>query len=64
MRAKLAPSSYPASTGLEPLHKLPAKGQSVEWIEKQIGALKGLEKGDVQEGRVSGAVYHVGLSSG
>lgn len=63
MRAKLAPDSYPAESDLQRLTKLPAQGQSVEWIERQIKALRGLEKGDVQAGRVSGAVYHVSCRS-
>ncbi len=39
---------------------LPEKGKTREWIEDELQRMKGMEKTDVQEGRVSGAVYHVG----
>jgi len=45
---------------LEYYKTLPEKGKTVEWIDNELVKLKGLEKSDVAEGRVSGAVYHGG----
>ncbi len=46
---------------LEYYTSLPEKGKSLEWITGEMDKLKRMEKGDVAEGRVSGAVYHVGV---
>lgn len=45
---------------LEYYTSLPEKGKSLEWITGEMDKLKRMEKGDVAEGRVSGAVYHGG----
>jgi sphinganine-1-phosphate aldolase len=41
------------------VRKLPQHGRSREWLENEWKGLKALEKGHVEEGKISGTVYHV-----
>lgn len=59
LSTKLAPKSYPSEYGITTVKTLPANGRSREWLENEWKGLKRLEKSDVADGRVSGAVYHV-----
>ncbi len=63
LKAKLAPTSYPNAANLVPTRVLPEKGRDRAWLEDQWKGLKALEKGDVDNGRVSGTVYHVSRST-
>ncbi|KAL7420128.1 Dihydrosphingosine phosphate lyase [Cryptotrichosporon argae] len=56
---KLAPGTYPG-VDISPARELPAVGRDRRWLEHEWDGLKKLERGDVAEGRVSGAVYHGG----
>jgi sphinganine-1-phosphate aldolase len=56
---KLAPKTFPAEYGITRVKTLPEHGRDRAWLEGQWKGLKRLEKSDVQDGRVSGAVYHV-----
>jgi hypothetical protein len=38
---------------------MPLEGKSADWLKEEMERLRSMEKSDVQEGRVSGAVYHV-----
>nr|XP_031859585.1 uncharacterized protein CI109_005047 [Kwoniella shandongensis]KAA5526657.1 hypothetical protein CI109_005047 [Kwoniella shandongensis] len=60
LREKLAPTTYPDGVTLTTVKSLPAQGRSKEWLESEWTNLKKLERGDVDNGRVSGAVYHGG----
>ncbi|WVQ78645.1 hypothetical protein IAT38_000732 [Cryptococcus sp. DSM 104549] len=60
IREKLAPSTYPDGVRLTAVRTLPENGRGKEWLESEIANLKKLEKSDVDDGRVSGAVYHGG----
>ncbi|ORY22698.1 putative sphinganine-1-phosphate aldolase [Naematelia encephala] len=60
IQSKLAPNKYPDGIDLTPVRTLPEHGRDREWLKHEWRGMKGLEKGDVQEGRVSGAVYHGG----
>ncbi|WRT63911.1 uncharacterized protein IL334_000837 [Kwoniella shivajii] len=60
LREKLAPSKYPDGITLTTVRKLPEQGRSRDWLESEWSNLKKLERGDVDAGRVSGAVYHGG----
>lgn len=64
LKDKLAPSTYPEGINLTVTRTLPEKGRSRDWLEEEWKNLKKLEKGDVDNGRVSGTVYHVRLCSG
>ncbi|WVO14657.1 hypothetical protein L204_102294 [Cryptococcus depauperatus] len=57
---KLAPETYPEGIDLTRVKELPEHGRDKEWLVKEFSNMKKLEKGDVNEGRVSGAVYHGG----
>ena len=59
IRTKLAPTTYPDGVRLTRVRTLPENGRSRAWLEEEWRNLKLLEKGDVNEGRVSGTVYHV-----
>jgi hypothetical protein len=37
------------------------EGKSADWLKEEMDRLQAMEKSDVKEGRVSGAVYHVSL---
>jgi hypothetical protein len=41
---------------------MPLEGKSADWLEEEMERLRSMEKSDVKEGRVSGAVYHVSAS--
>lgn len=58
IEGKLAPEQLP--NGLTYVNKLPKQGKSADWVKDNLGKLVALEKNDVKEGRVSGAVYHGG----
>ncbi|WWC86025.1 uncharacterized protein L201_000896 [Kwoniella dendrophila CBS 6074] len=60
IREKLAPTKYPDGVTLTTVRKLPEQGRSKDWLESEWTNLKKLERGDVENGRVSGAVYHGG----
>ncbi|KAK4688526.1 sphinganine-1-phosphate aldolase, partial [Tremellales sp. Uapishka_1] len=60
LKAKLAPSIYPNGIILTKVTALPEKGRDRQWLEEEWKGLKGLERGDVDDGRVSGTVYHGG----
>ncbi|RSH94860.1 hypothetical protein EHS25_004666 [Saitozyma podzolica] len=60
IKDKLAPASYPDGVRLTVVKSLPEKGHDRAWLEEEWKGLKGLEKGDVNSGRVSGTVYHGG----
>ncbi|WVN87133.1 uncharacterized protein L203_102309 [Cryptococcus depauperatus CBS 7841] len=57
---KLAPETYPEGIDLTRVKELPEHGRDKEWLVREFSNMKKLEKGDVNEGRVSGAVYHGG----
>jgi hypothetical protein len=59
LSAKVAPKVFPAGINLTTVRTLPEKGRSREWLEEEWKNLKMLERGDVDNGRVSGTVYHV-----
>lgn len=61
LKDKLAPSTYPEGVELTRVRVLPEHGRDKTWLEAEWRNMKKLEKGDVGEGRVSGAVYHVGF---
>lgn len=54
------PESLPE--GLRYQATLPLEGKSAEWLRGEMRRLQSMEKSDVGEGRVSGAVYHVGMA--
>ncbi|WWC58330.1 uncharacterized protein I303_100870 [Kwoniella dejecticola CBS 10117] len=60
IREKLVPRNYPDGVTLTTVRKLPEQGRSKDWLESEWDNLKKLERGDVDAGRVSGAVYHGG----
>lgn len=62
LKEKLAPSQYPDGVRLTTVKTLPETGRGREWLESEWANLKKLEKGDVDNGRVSGAVYHVRIN--
>ena len=57
LEAKLVPHTLP--TGSSYHNALPKEGKTPEWLKEEMDRLLSMEKGDVKEGRVSGAVYHV-----
>lgn len=57
LEAKLVPHVLPE--GSEYHNVLPKEGKTPEWLKEEMDRLLSMEKGDVKEGRVSGAVYHV-----
>lgn len=59
IESKLVPLSESLPEGTVYTTKLPKEGRSNEWLHEELERLRGMEKGDVMEGRVSGAVYHV-----
>lgn len=59
IRSKLAPITYPDGVKLTSVRSLPEHGRDREWLQEEWRNLKKLERGDVDQGRVSGTVYHV-----
>jgi sphinganine-1-phosphate aldolase len=57
LEAKLVPETLPE--GSTYIRALPKEGKTPEWLKEEMDRLLSMEKGDVKEGRVSGAVYHV-----
>ena len=60
LEAKLVPEVLPE--GSTYIRALPKEGKTPEWLKEEMDRLLSMEKGDVKEGRVSGAVYHVSIS--
>ncbi|KAJ9107689.1 hypothetical protein QFC21_001149 [Naganishia friedmannii] len=60
LELKLVPLAESLPEGLHYQAVLPLEGKSAEWLKEEMDRLQGLEKSDVKEGRVSGAVYHGG----
>lgn len=56
---KLAPREFPEGVDLTIVRELPANGRDIEWLRKEWSNMDKLNRGDVEQGRVSGAVYHV-----
>lgn len=61
LKSKIAPTEYPAGIELENSRSIPEHGHDVEWLRGQWTNMHKLERGDLESGRVSGAVYHVSL---
>ncbi|EJT51306.1 sphinganine-1-phosphate aldolase [Trichosporon asahii var. asahii CBS 2479] len=57
---KLAPREFPEGVDLTICRELPANGRDIEWLRKEWTNMDKLNRGDVEKGRVSGAVYHGG----
>ncbi|WVQ93736.1 hypothetical protein IAU59_000813 [Kwoniella sp. CBS 9459] len=60
LRQKLAPTKYSDGVTLTTVRRLPQQGRDKAWLESEWDNLHKLEKGDIGQGRVSGAVYHGG----
>lgn len=56
---KLAPREFPEGVDLTICRELPANGRDIDWLRKEWSNMDKLNRGDVEKGRVSGAVYHV-----
>lgn len=56
LETKLVPLTLP--DGAQYFRSLPSEGKSKEWVEQEMTRYKSMEKNDVEEGKVSGAVYH------
>lgn len=59
LSAKVAPKTFADGISLTTVRTLPEKGRDRAWLEEEWKNLKLLERGDVDNGRVSGTVYHV-----
>ncbi|ORX35330.1 putative sphinganine-1-phosphate aldolase [Kockovaella imperatae] len=59
-RKSIDPAHYPNGVKLRSGRELPKHGRSLEWLQEEWRGLKGIEKTDVDEGKVSGTVYHGG----
>ncbi len=60
LRDKLAPTTYGPGIEITNVRSLPIKGRDLDWLQGQWLNMKKLERGDVDDGRVSGTVYHGG----
>ncbi|KAJ9108577.1 hypothetical protein QFC19_002293 [Naganishia cerealis] len=60
LELKLVPLEESLPEGLHYQATLPLEGKSAEWLKQEMDRLQSMEKTDVKEGRVSGAVYHGG----
>lgn len=56
---KLAPREFPDGVDLTICRELPANGRDIGWLRNEWDNMDKLNRGDVEKGRVSGAVYHV-----
>jgi len=56
---QLAPKTFPEGITLHDNSSLPEHGRDIEWLRKEWENMHKLDRGDVNAGRVSGAVYHV-----
>lgn len=59
LELKLVPLAESLPEGVSYQATLPLEGKSKDWLIDQMERLQKMEKNDVKEGRVSGAVYHV-----
>lgn len=59
LQQKIAPKVYPPGVDLADSRAIPEHGHDIEWLRNQWTNLHKLERGDLESGRVSGAVYHV-----
>lgn len=59
LSAKVAPKTFPDGINLTTVRTLPEQGRNKQWLEEEWKNMKMLERGDVDNGRVSGCVYHV-----
>ena len=59
LELKLGPLQESLPEGLKYQATMPLEGKSADWLKEEMERLRSMEKSDVQEGRVSGAVYHV-----
>lgn len=62
LKASLAPDTFPEGIELNGTRSIPEQGHDIEWLRKEFTNLHKLDRGDVEGGRVSGAVYHVSQS--
>ncbi|KAJ9121418.1 hypothetical protein QFC24_004756 [Naganishia onofrii] len=60
LELKLVPLPESLPEGLHYQAVLPLEGKSADWLKEEMDRLQAMEKSDVKEGRVSGAVYHGG----
>lgn len=61
---KLAPREFPDGVDLTICRELPSKGRDIDWLRNEWANMDKLNRGDVEKGRVSGAVYHVSFARG
>jgi sphinganine-1-phosphate aldolase len=59
LELKLVPLAESLPEGVQYQATLPLEGKGKDWLQDQMERLQKMEKNDVKEGRVSGAVYHV-----
>ena len=59
LELKLVPLPETLPEGVQYQATLPLEGKGKDWLKDQMERLQKMEKNDVKEGRVSGAVYHV-----
>ena len=62
LELKLVPLPDTLPEGVKYQATLPLEGKDKGWLKDQMDRLQKMEKNDVKEGRVSGAVYHVSFS--
>lgn len=62
LELKLVPLQESLPEGLKYQATMPLEGKSADWLKEEMERLRSMEKSDVKEGRVSGAVYHVSAS--
>ncbi|KAI5451158.1 Dihydrosphingosine phosphate lyase [Naganishia albida] len=60
LELKLVPLQESLPEGLKYQATMPLEGKNADWLKEEMERLRSMEKRDVQEGRVSGAVYHGG----
>ncbi|KAJ9108048.1 hypothetical protein QFC20_003617 [Naganishia adeliensis] len=60
LELKLVPLQESLPEGLKYQATMPLEGKSADWLKEEMERLRSMEKSDVKEGRVSGAVYHGG----
>ena len=60
IRSKITPPSYPDGVHLTSVRTLPEHGRDKQWLGEEWRNMKLLERGDADDGRVSGTVYHGG----
>ncbi|BEI87550.1 uncharacterized protein CcaverHIS019_0102680 [Cutaneotrichosporon cavernicola] len=60
LSSKIAPKTLPPGVELEDVNELPESGRNIEWLRNEWTNMAKLDRGDLEAGRVSGAVYHGG----